>query len=60
MKERIEITCDECSAVYIVEHDLDSAVYDPKCCVFCYADLDPGMVENFEYDEDEDEWFEKR
>lgn len=59
MKERIEITCDECGAVYNIEHDLDPDVYDPKCCTFCHADLEPEHVERFIFDEEDDEWIEK-
>ena len=60
MKERIEITCTDCEGVFTVEHDLDPQSYNPTHCVFCGEPLDDEYVTQFEYDEDEEEWNEKR
>lgn len=58
MKEKIEISCMECDADYIVSHELDQHRYEPKKCIFCGEELDTDEIHTFEFDDEEEEWIE--
>ncbi len=50
--EKLEIFCQECDAVYAVEHDLDIP-YEVKFCKFCGEELDTDDMDWGEENEEE-------
>ena len=48
----LKTVCDNCSAQYIVKHDLPDD-YIEQYCPFCGEELDNDMEDEVEYDEEE-------
>jgi hypothetical protein len=44
--------CEECSAVFKINYDLDDHYYKVTHCPFCGADMDEDQQDEYEEDED--------
>ena len=50
-----EILCDECDAVFRIQHNMEEHYYSVKHCPFCSNELNSENEDEIE-DYDEDEW----
>ena len=50
-----EILCEECDAVFKIQHNMDEHFYSINYCPFCSGELNSENEDDIE-DYDEDEW----
>jgi len=50
-----EILCEECDAVFRIQHNMEEHYYSVKHCPFCSNELNSENEDEIE-DYDEDEW----